>query len=210
MNIYEKMLAITTEMSSVAKNLEVAIGKSSYKATGEADVLKAVKELEAKYKVYSYPSARRVIKDDILTMHKEYNGQVTDSSQVFMRIEVEYTFVNVEKPEEQIVVVTYGDGVDTQDKAPGKAMTYADKYALMKAYKIITGDDPDQKGSEEMNLIGEKKIDKVKLAALKEISKDVDVEDCKKILADFGYKSSAEIKVKNYKEICDCIRALKQ
>lgn len=61
-----------------------------------------------------------------------------------------------------------------------------------------------------MNLIGEKKIDKVKLAALKEISKDVDVEDCKKILADFGYKSSAEIKVKNYKEICDCIRALKQ
>ena len=26
-------------------------------------------------------------------------------------------------------------------------MTYADKYALMKAYKIITGDDPDQEHS---------------------------------------------------------------
>ena len=26
-------------------------------------------------------------------------------------------------------------------------MTYADKYALLKAYKIITGDDPDQNGS---------------------------------------------------------------
>jgi len=28
-------------------------------------------------------------------------------------------------------------------------MTYADKYALMKAYKIITGDDPDQDPSKE-------------------------------------------------------------
>ena len=28
-------------------------------------------------------------------------------------------------------------------------MTYADKYALMKAYKISTGDDPDQDPSKE-------------------------------------------------------------
>jgi hypothetical protein len=28
-------------------------------------------------------------------------------------------------------------------------MTYADKYALMKAYKISTGDDPDQNASVE-------------------------------------------------------------
>ena len=29
-------------------------------------------------------------------------------------------------------------------------MTYADKYALMKAYKISTGDDPDNTASEEV------------------------------------------------------------
>ena len=28
-------------------------------------------------------------------------------------------------------------------------MTYSDKYALMKSYKIITGDDPDQNPSED-------------------------------------------------------------
>ncbi|MBR3243048.1 MAG: ERF family protein, partial [Parasporobacterium sp.] len=52
--------------------------------------------------------------------------------------------------------VTYGDGVDSQDKAPGKAMTYGDKYALLKAYKIITGDDPDQNYSEELKSKAEK------------------------------------------------------
>ena len=67
-----------------------------------------------------------------------------------MRVETIYRFVNIEKPEEFIDITTYGDGVDSQDKAPGKAMTYADKYALLKAYKIITGDDPDQNYSNEL------------------------------------------------------------
>ena len=43
MNIYEKMAAITAELSAVAKNLQVGEGRSSYKAVGEADVLAAVK-----------------------------------------------------------------------------------------------------------------------------------------------------------------------
>ena len=29
-------------------------------------------------------------------------------------------------------------------------MTYSDKYALLKAYKMVTGDDPDQNISEEI------------------------------------------------------------
>jgi hypothetical protein len=53
MNIYEKLSAISNELSTVAKNLEVGFGANKYKAVGEADVLKAVKPLEAKYKVYS-------------------------------------------------------------------------------------------------------------------------------------------------------------
>ena len=160
MNIYEKMLSITNEIKNVNKNLEVGIGKSSYKAVGEADILKAVKELENKYKVYSYPVDRKVIDKEILQTKKEYNGQVTEGNQLFMRIEVIYRFVNIEKPEEFLDIKTYGDGIDTQDKAPGKAMTYADKYALMKAYKIITGEDPDQNPSPEKVTYNKRQVTK--------------------------------------------------
>lgn len=149
MNIYEKMAAITAELSRVAKNLSVGEGKSSYKAVGEADVLAAVKPLEEKYKVYSYPFSRNVIESDILTSTKTYNGQETTTSKMYMRLETIYRFVNTENPDEHIDVTTYGDGIDAADKAPGKAMTYGDKYALLKAYKIITGDDPDQNHSDE-------------------------------------------------------------
>ena len=147
MNIYEKLLSITGEIKNVSKNLDVGVGKNSYKAVGEADVLHAVKQLEQKYKVYSYPCKREIVDRAILETEKEYNGNVTKGNQIFLRIETTYRFVNIENPEETIEITTYGDGIDTQDKAPGKAMTYADKYALLKAYKIITGDDPDQEHS---------------------------------------------------------------
>lgn len=149
MNIYEKLSAITADISAVAKNLEVGVGSSKYRAVGEADVLAAVKPLEAKYKVYSYPYKRTLVKDDIFTTKTEWQGKVSEKQSNFLRLETVYRFVNMEKPEEYVEITTYGDGVDPQDKAPGKAMTYADKYALLKAYKIITGEDPDQDGSKE-------------------------------------------------------------
>ena len=152
MNIYEKMSAITDELTAVAKNLSVGEGKSSYKAVGEADVLAAVKPLEVKHKVYSYPVSRRIVQEDILTTTSTYQGNTKETNKLFMRLETVYRFVNTENPEEYIDITTYGDGVDSQDKAPGKAMTYSDKYALLKAYKIITGEDPDQYKSEESKI----------------------------------------------------------
>lgn len=149
MNIYQKLLEITAELSAVAKNLSVGEGRSSYKAVGEADVLAAVKPLEKKYGIYSYPSSRQIIDTNVFTSTQTYQGNTKETHKLFMRVETVYRFVNVDKPEEYVEVTTYGDGVDAQDKAPGKAMTYGDKYALLKAYKIITGDDPDQNKSEE-------------------------------------------------------------
>ena len=155
MNIYEKLAAITAELNAVAKNLKVGEGRSAYKAVGEADVLAAVKPLEEKYGVYSYPASRKIVDSDVITTKKQYTDQRTgavqesETSKFFMRVETVYRFVNTEKPEECVEVTTYGDGVDSGDKAPGKAMTYGDKYALLKAYKIITGDDPDQTASED-------------------------------------------------------------
>lgn len=147
MNIFEKMSAITDELGRVAKNLNVGFGQNTYKAVGEADVLAAVKPVENKYHVYSYPVKREIITSEFVTSTDKNGNEKTSP---FMRISTVYRFVNIDKPEEFIEIITYGDGVDPQDKAPGKAMTYADKYALLKAYKIETGDDPDQDASKDL------------------------------------------------------------
>ena len=144
MNIFEKMLNITNEISTVNKNLTVGEGKSAYKAVGEADILNAVKELEFKYRVYSYPVNREVLESTMYTTTNNYG----EKNNIFSRIKTTYRFVNIDKTEEYIETITFAEGIDTQDKGSGKAMTYADKYALMKSYKIITGEDPDQNPSE--------------------------------------------------------------
>ena len=150
MNIYEKMSAITAEIGVVEKNLNVKVNSnSSYKAVSERDVLDAVKPIEQKYRVYSYPANRKIVDCDVLTKETEYNGTITRTNTLFMRVETVYRFVNIDKPDEFIETTVYGDGLDTGDKASGKAMTYADKYALMKAYKLSTGDDPDKEASPE-------------------------------------------------------------
>lgn len=151
-NIYQRMSAISSELATVAKNLEVGVGKNQYKAVGEADVLQAVKPLEEKYGVYSYPYARKIVESG--TIENETVDYTTKEKiikkQLFERIETIYRFVNIENPTEYIDITTYGDGVDVQDKSVGKAMTYGDKYALLKAYKIVTGDDPGQNPSGDL------------------------------------------------------------
>lgn len=145
-NIFQKMADITNELGTVAKNLNVAVNKTaSYKAVSEVDILNAVKPLEYKHGVYSYPHDTNIINQEIVTTKTQYG----DKDNYFIRLERIYRFVNIEDKTDFIEVKSYGDGIDTGDKATGKAMTYADKYALMKAYKISTGDDPDKEASEE-------------------------------------------------------------
>lgn len=149
-NIMQRMAAITAELQTVAKNLTVEAGRGKgYKAVSERDIIDAVKPLEAQHGVYSYPAARELLESQVLESESEYNGKVTRRTSFFSRIRTVYRFVNVEDPLDYIETVTFAEGIDAQDKGSGKAMTYADKYALMKAYKISTGEDPDQEASEE-------------------------------------------------------------
>ena len=183
-NIFKKMSAITTELTAVAKNLNVGIGKAAYKAVGEADVLAAVKPLEEKHGVYSYPYSRKIVEADLVTTTSEYQGKVTEKTNRYLRIETVYRFVNIDNPEEYIDITTYGDGIDPQDKAVGKAMTYSDKYALLKAYKIITGEDPDQFKSEEGKT--EKKLTNREKVIITAKERGIDV---KELAKDYGLSS---------------------
>lgn len=148
LNIFQRMAAISVEMATVGKNLTVGDGKNKYKAVSERDIIDAVKPLEAKYGVYSYPVSRRVLESNLLESESTYNGNTTKKTTFMTRIETTYRFVNMDKPDEYIEIISFAEGIDPQDKGSGKAMTYADKYALMKAYKISTGDDPDQEASQ--------------------------------------------------------------
>ena len=144
LNIYQRMAAITNELGYVGKNLVVPVNKKgdSYKAVSDADVIAAIKPIEFKWGIYSYAYNREIEETKEITT-------TYGTVQQFIRLKIYYRFVNIDKPDEIIDTVSLGDGIDSGDKAPGKATTYAEKYALMKAYKLSTGDDPDKDASQE-------------------------------------------------------------
>lgn len=51
-----------------------------------------------------------------------------------------FEFVNIDKPDDKAVIVMEAHSIDKQDKAPGKAISYATKYAMLKMFSIETGE----------------------------------------------------------------------
>ena len=62
---------------------------------------------------------------------------------------------------EAIITEAVGMGIDDNDKAMGKAYTYAIKYALLKLFRLRYGDDPDFEASKPLH-IEKSKEEKIK------------------------------------------------
>lgn len=146
MNIYEKIQAVSNEVRNVEKNLVVGTGNSSYKAVCDLDVVMKVKEAETKFRVVSIPVRQELVKSEIVRVVGN-NGyeKLTYADIVKMTVKI----VNLDNTSETIEVESFGRGLDAGDKGFGKASTYARKYALLNAYKIATGEDPDANKSEQ-------------------------------------------------------------
>ena len=93
----------------------------------------------------------------------------------------DFSAINQSFINNEIITEAVGMGIDDNDKAMGKAYTYAVKYALLKLFRLRYGDDPDAKASEALY------VDKPKEEPKKEEKKEKTVEKTPK-----NQKSSTE------------------
>lgn len=150
MNLWQRIHAVSTEVGRVAMTLAVDTGKGkSYKAVSINDVVDSLIPVLAKYRLVVVPGAKEIIEQTQLTTTTQYG----ERQQFFIRLRAEFTIVNIDKPTETLTVCGYGDGIDSGDKATGKANTYARKYALIDAFNLSKGDDPDKDASQEYKKI---------------------------------------------------------
>lgn len=158
MNIYQKIQAVSDEVRNVEKNISVG-GQGGYKAVADIDVLMKVKEAEKKFGLVSIPVKQELVKSEIVrTVGQGGYEKINYADIVKMTLRI----VNIENPAEYVEVESFGRGLDAGDKGFGKASTYARKYALLNAYKIATGQDPDEQKSEQQVALSQNDIrDKV-------------------------------------------------
>lgn len=114
-------------------------------AMGEVDYVQKEKKQGMNYTIVSHDAVtakvRPVLHRHGIVYHPHSLDYIQDGNRTQVNLVVR--FVNVDKPDDFVDVPCLGFGIDSQDKGPGKAVSYAVKYALLKALGLETGDDPD-------------------------------------------------------------------
>jgi hypothetical protein len=108
----------------------------NYNYVTAADIAGAVGDILAELGVVIVPRLESI-------SHEATRVQGRTDAEHVARVVMSYSFVDVDTAEE-ITVKTAGEGLDSGDKAPYKAMTGALKYALLQSFLLATGDDPEE------------------------------------------------------------------
>lgn len=145
MSVWEKVHAVSSNIGRVQMSLDVDTGKSSYKAVSINDVVDTLQPHLEHYRLVVVPCEKEIIEQAQITTTTKYG----EKQQFYVRMKASYAIVNVDKPSEVVVSHGYGDGIDSGDKATGKATTYARKMCLIDAFNLSKGDDPDREASQE-------------------------------------------------------------
>lgn len=141
MNIYQKLI----EVRKVVPYLQKENKGYQFNYVSSSQVLASLKQKMDEVGLLLIPSvtSSRVATD--IYEKQDNKGNIKRTVDYFTELEIDFTWVNAENPEEQIKCHWYGQGVDTAgEKGVGKALTYAEKYFMLKSFNIPTDkDDPD-------------------------------------------------------------------
>lgn len=110
--------------------------QQGFNYTGSSRVLGAVRAAMDEQGIILIPS----VEASRITEKQMSNG----STWYLTELDLIFTWINADDPKDTIVVKWYGQGLDSSEKGPGKALTYAEKYLILKTFQIPTDkDDPD-------------------------------------------------------------------
>ena len=135
-NIHQKIIDIMAELDYIEKGDKTVNGQ--YRFVSHDQVTAKIHPLLVKHRVTAIPSTEDLIQDGNRTT-----------------VKLLLTFTNADCPSDCFTTRFIAHGIDgggttkdgreipIGDKGPGKAISYAYKYAMLKTFCLETGDDPD-------------------------------------------------------------------
>lgn len=138
MNIYQRLNEVRKAVSYIQKDKRVQ-GGGNYLAVTHDAVTAEVRDYLVEHGVIVSPSMVESTVTD--------TGTTTSSGVPIIRYEATYdiAFVNCDEPSDRHVMRLESHALDNGDKAPGKAISYATKYAMLKLFSIETGEQEEER-----------------------------------------------------------------
>jgi len=218
MNIYQKLIKVREAVPYLKKSNQ----GYQYSYTGSSQVLSSIREKIDELQLLLIPQ----VLDTSVSMEtvegQDKNGNPKKTTTFFTELSMNFTWVNAEKPEETITCPWYGQGIDTAgEKGVGKALTYAEKYFILKFFNIATDtDDPDafqektnthDKESKQQTSKSSTDEGKITTEEAKQLYKltGQDEDLFRKVLNALGYLNSTDIDRSMYQRVVEKIGELK-
>lgn len=135
LNIYQRLNEVRKEVKYIKKDIEV----QGYTAVTHDQVTAIVRE--------------SLIKNGVMVVPHMHPGEVSErkyksgSGYIQLRSMIDVAFVNIDKPEDMVTMTVEAHADDQGDKAPGKALSYGVKYALLKILSMETGDQEESRAT---------------------------------------------------------------
>lgn len=131
MNLYQRINEVRKEINYVKKDKSVSTGGGSYKAVTHDQVTGMVRASMVKHGIVSYPILVESLSNPTEEGKKQFRYEAT----------YDIAFVNMDDPSDNLIIRIQAHAMDNGDKACGKALSYAKKYAVLKLFEIETGED---------------------------------------------------------------------
>ncbi len=129
-NIYQRILAVMNDIDYIQKSMKTV--NNTYRFVSHDQVAKVMHKAFVTHGIVAPVTVKNM-------------SQEGNRTSVTLGVK----FINVDNPQDFFEVESLGYGIDSQDKGPGKAVSYAFKYALLKTFCLETGDDPDNDVEED-------------------------------------------------------------
>lgn len=141
LNIYQRINKVMQSVKYVQKDKQVSGGGQNYRAVTHDQVVAVARQELVKNGIMVYPeqlTSKLLQERDLsreIKMHL-YSGDYA------------IHFVNIDKPEDRVTVTINAHAADNGDKAPGKAVTYATKTAILKVLCLETGENDESRAKD--------------------------------------------------------------
>lgn len=167
MNIYQRINEVRKAVAYIKKDKAV----QTYKAVEHDAVVAVVREHFVKHGIVTYPEQVRGLMNPAgQKSSKDGNSIVPDPMRLYEGA-YKIHFVNIDDPSDRLTVEIEAHANDNGDKAPGKAVTYATKAALLKVLMLETGES-DESRAEATRTLNEDQAATLR-AKLEEVGADI-------------------------------------
>lgn len=195
LNIYQRINNVMKAVEYVQKDSSISGGGANYKAVSHDQVISVIRKELVNNGIVVFPnqiSGEFLIKRDLSVTPPIKMGLYSGKYEI--------NFVNIDKGEDKVTATIEAHASDNGDKAPGKALSYATKSAMLKVFSLETGENDESRSDiMDFDLINQDQQD-VLINLLCDQS-NMYTEKGNKVARAFKFQNIADIRTKQYDKV---------